>query len=100
MKSEERLMCSALWYCDDKQYEGQPINIESGFVVCGHRHHNCFATLVATMGYGNYTKSLITQGFLTTHNIFLNRKRSKELAIRIGQVGNGHNGRLYSEDLK
>ncbi len=26
-------------------HDFQPKNIESGFIICGRRHHNCFATM-------------------------------------------------------
>lgn len=38
---EERILCAAVHYDDGKEYVHQPINITSGYVVCGHRHHNC-----------------------------------------------------------
>ena len=37
----ERILCAAIWYNDGKKHVHQPINIETGFVICGRRHHNC-----------------------------------------------------------
>lgn len=38
------ITCSAIWFKDGIHHDHQPFNIETGFVICGHRHHNCFMT--------------------------------------------------------
>ena len=36
-----RILCAAIWYDDKNNYKGQPLNIQSGYVVAGLRHNNC-----------------------------------------------------------
>ena len=38
------ITCSAIWFKDGIKHDHQPFNIETGFVICGHSHHNCFMT--------------------------------------------------------
>jgi len=97
----ERIICAAIWFDDGKdRYVHQPKNINTGFVVCGHRHHNCFYTLAvikgknaARMDYGKHT-----QGFLTDQNRFVDRKEAGELAFSSGQINNP-TSLLFSEHL-
>lgn len=95
----EYIMCSAIWYDDGIKRPHTPKCVSSGYVICGFRHHDCFGTLSNTLGLGNYDKSKIIQGFLTSHNRFLGRESSKDVAIDSGQLHKHHKGRLYSEDL-
>lgn len=39
---EPYIICAAVHYNDGNNYPHQPINIGSGIVIAGRRHHNCF----------------------------------------------------------
>lgn len=39
----EDIRCAAIYYNDGNEYPHQPRNIDIGYVLCGLRHHNCFA---------------------------------------------------------
>lgn len=94
---DEKVICAAIHYDDEKEYVHQPENIKSGYVICGHRHHNCMVIkFILTDNEGEKCK--ITQGFLTNKNRFLDRKEAFKLASSYMNV-EGRNGCLYSEDL-
>lgn len=54
MEAKEFILCAAIWINDGLKHEQQPENIETGFVVCGRRHNNCYQTI----------KSLINQNVI------------------------------------
>ena len=90
-----RILCAAIHYDDGQKYVHQPKNITTGYVVAGRRHCNCILT-----------NSLIgrrppdVEGFVTTDNLFLDRKQACALAIGALQVKpQDVSGKLYSEDL-
>lgn len=100
--SEERIICAAIWFDDGKRHEHQPRNIDTGFVVCGRRHHNCFITASILKGedwrVSDYGKNV--QGFLTSSDLFLNRKKAAVVAYKSGQYKRAGRGDvLFSEDL-
>lgn len=88
----EKIVCSAIHYQDGESYVHQPVNIKSGIVICGLRHHNCITTLSNFEGF--YKKNNVTtvQGFLTTENRFVDRLEAHEIHY-------GKSGELYSENL-
>ena len=86
---EERIICSAIWIKDGDIYEHQPKNIDSGIVICGRRHHNCIAIMDKLNIPFKKTKKI--QGFLTSHDRFVDRKEAAKIA-KIGDY-------LFSEDL-
>ena len=95
-----KIQCSAIWVNDGKKYEHQPVNIETGIVVCGQRHHNCFSTLhYSGIKYQHLDdgKRLI-QGFLSSDNRFLDRREAGAVAFAAGQIEK-ENDHLYSEDI-
>ena len=106
----EKIQCSANWYKDyplimDDFPEGfcRPINVDSGMVFCGLRHHNCIYAMVAISGKRQCEAGEEIQGFLTNKNRFVNRLEALEIAIKADQViieklGNPRIG-LFSEDL-
>lgn len=99
---KEYILCSALWLNDGNIHPHQPLNIIEGYVICGRRHHNCFATLSVTLGNGNYDKSAITQGFVTSKDRFVDRKFALKIALDYHQVDFDSltsTKELYSEDL-
>jgi len=92
MKTEEYILCAAIHFRDGKQYLHQPINIETGFVVCGRRHHNCYTTLMVLsedMTLSDKTALFDErdiQGFITNKDRFVDRKEGWEIALAAEQV--------------
>lgn len=99
----ERIVCAAIHYDDKAEHTHQPINIKTGVVICGMRHHNCFYTLYALTKTNApdkkfYSKTM--QGFLTSHNRYVSRNEAFKIAMENGQIENLHGRKeLYSEDL-
>ena len=98
----ERVVCAAIHYNDGKPHAHQPINIDTGFVICGLRHHNCISVFSELGGCKTLNKNSV-QGFVTTKNRFVNRMEAMDVAINSGQVQErnlkaDHIG-LFSEDL-
>ena len=99
-EKREYITCAANWFNDGKEYLHQPTNIKEGFVVCGHRHHNVFMTVSLIRGedfrVSDYGK--VTQGFLTSHDRFVDREEAGVIAFREKQITKWTNC-LFSEDL-
>lgn len=97
------IICSAIWFKDGNQYSHQPRNIESGLVICGRRHHNCFLTAFELNG-GKKIEGLseanakAVQGFLTSNDIFVDRKEAGRIAFDARQIPKLTDC-LFSEDL-
>jgi len=113
MKSE-KILCAAIWFNDcNPNYPHQPKNIETGFVVTGRRHHNCFATLSLLMGvaqdkYKADRKVMLhaliphEQGFITNLDRFVSREEGLQIAIAANQTIDTkevRGNKLFSEDL-
>lgn len=112
---KEVIICSAIHFNDGKKHEHQPKNIEEGFVICGRRHHNCYAILSAianSIGLEDKIRTLIDktdrdkQGFLTNSDRFVNRKEGLIIAKKANQLlvpslhdTDDPDGILTSEDL-
>ena len=98
----ERILCAAIWFDDLKGHVHQPKNIQTGFVVCGRRHHNCYTTLVAVLGYDKWQETKMdfeqVQGFVTSLDRFVDREEAGKIAHVAGQVDQLHD-RLISEHL-
>jgi len=100
---KEYIICSAIWFKDGNTHEHQPKNINSGFVICGRRHHNCYITAHILLN----TESLewteldntAIQGFLTNTDRFVDRDEAFEIAKNVGQVKSKKKKLLFSEDL-
>lgn len=95
------IICAAIWFKDGKKYVHQPRNVDSGLVVCGRRHHNCYLTIVSIKGPlilddKKYINNV--EGFLTSDDRFLDRKEAGKLAFEIGQIKK-FTDCLFSEDL-
>lgn len=99
---EPYIICAAVHYNDGNNYPHQPINIGSGIVIAGRRHHNCFLILGSLLKE-NYNKKLLTedsQGFLTSDDWFVSRKHAYLIAKEAGQILVDHDDKiLFSEDL-
>jgi len=98
----ERILCAAIWYNDGKKHVHQPINIETGFVICGRRHHNCIG--IADI-FGLKITRKDVQGFLTSKDRFVDRKEAVPIARSADQIIEPHLQKsiddeiLFSEDL-
>ena len=99
---KETIICSAIWFKDGLKHEHQPFNIEAGFVVCGHRHHNCFTTAHILQPTHDYIKICDVQGFITNTNRFVDRKEGWVIAYNAKQINDENSppvGTLFSEDI-
>ena len=101
---QQYILCAAIHFDDGKKYNHQPSNIKTGFVICGRRHHNCFATIATIKGLDEWIEERkdykVIQGFLTSTDLFLNREKSYSVAKECGQVTDKIIGSiLTSEDL-
>jgi hypothetical protein len=103
----EKILCSAVYYNDKKIHPHQPINIETGFVITGRRHCNCYTTVTilksVTEQWSTF-KDRDSEGFITTLNRFVSRTTALEIAIKANQLLNPEIIRdksigLCSEDL-
>lgn len=52
----ERVLCAAILIDDKVRYSLQPINIETGYIICGWRHGCCIEQFKAV--YGDPNKKL------------------------------------------
>lgn len=98
----ERILCAAIHWNDGEKYLYQPKNVPSGLVVCGLRHHNCFHTLSLIKKHITERearlRTMAVQGFLTSHDRFVDRREAAEIAVTAGQA-KGDPSPLFSEDL-
>lgn len=92
----EYVICAAIYWKDGIVHPHQPKNIESGFVICGRRHHNCFIAKIMSEFSEADGKSV--QGFLTSKDRFIDRKEAGQLAFEAKQISEP-NDCLFSEDL-
>lgn len=97
------IICAAIWFNIDEKYIYQPKNIETGFVICGKRHHDCLVILRLIcndkpMIYRNNLLLNSKQGFLTSDDRFVDRKEAGQIAFDANQITKLTNY-LFSEDL-
>lgn len=104
MMDKEYIICSAIWYNDGQQHDGQPRNIDIGFVIAGRRHYNCYATAKALAGIDNTIKLKVEnientmsreeykkhQGFITSKDRYVDRREAYLIAKDVGQIRNGN----------
>ena len=88
---DEYILCAANHYDDGVWHVHQPINIPTGYVICGQRHHNCNYTFSLIQEDANRADTVklmnaCTQGFLTNSNRFVGRKEAAEIAVNAFQV--------------
>ena len=99
----EYIICSAIHY--ENGVKSTVLNVESGTIICGRRHGDCYAILSGILGNidPDDLPSRDKQGFLTSHNRFVDRKEAYLIAKECGQLlHNLHdqsNPILVSEDL-
>ena len=114
--SKEYILCAAIWYQDNNIYEGQPCNIENGFVVSGRRHSDCYSTVIAIVGLDKGIEMKLRnvatqmdrklhQGFITNLNRYVGRAEAYQIAKEANQIKFGgeaidkENQILISENL-
>ncbi len=107
---KEYILCAANYYDDNIVHTHTVNNIETGFVVCGRRHHNCISIFAQIVGFpytedGHKLHKTEIQGFLTNTNRFVNRQEAYMIAVNADQIIGPNKGRetnpigLTSEDL-
>jgi len=98
----EYILCAAIWYKKFPSTVYGPCNVAKGVVLCGHRHADIIHQHVSLMQKRQSDMGSHVQGFLTSHNRFLNREEALQVALAANQVKdlNAVRGEsLYSEDL-
>lgn len=114
----EFILCAAIWVNDGMHHDQQPINIKTGFVICGRRHNNCYQTIKSLTGQtpndriGSILKAMSEedhrnhQGFITSTNRYVNRKEGWTIAKANNQIqyglaasDNAEDSILISENL-
>jgi len=105
--TKEYILCAANHYDDGIVHTHGCKNIETGFVICGRRHHNCISTFAQIYGFPynenalNINKTEV-QGFITNTDRFVTRLEALEIAKNSNQlITDKVNERLglFSEDL-
>ena len=89
----EVCLCAAIW-------------LDDGYVVRGHRHDDCIATVAKLVAAGRKVHGHLRQdqqGFLTSHGRFVSREEGARLQNEAGVVsamtGRPIQSLLFSEDL-
>jgi hypothetical protein len=117
----ERILCAAIWYDIEPDKDDKAIRYlykdKIGLVISGHRHGHCmylFNTIIEHLRpdlkfvggsdnteYNKVTGHHVHQGFLTSHNRFVDRKEAMIIAKNNEQVVRitGDDETLFSEDL-
>lgn len=103
-RSTETVLCAAIHVDDGQAWPHQPINVKTGVVITGLRHHNCIVIAARLFPVGTPARTAgldRVQGFLTTANRFVDRVEAANIAVATGQVQreNLKHPELYSEDL-
>lgn len=81
----EYILCAAIWYKNGKKYVHQPKNVESGYVMCGRRHHNIITLHHDLTGLQTKCEG-IEQGFITNTDRFVGRCEAGQIAFKAGQI--------------
>lgn len=93
------IICAAIWFDDGIEHVHQPKNIDTGFVITGRRHHNCFQSVaILTNRSDSFKKMDNIQGFLTSDDMFVGREIAANIAYLAGQLQKPTET-LYSEDI-
>ena len=105
--NREFILCAAIWVNDKKRHDQQPVNVETGFVIYGRRHNNCYQLIKDLVGDVNtYFKSLEMsdddyrehQGFVTSLDRYVNRKEGWKIAKANGQIQFGEIASDFGDD--
>lgn len=102
----ERIQLAAIWIKNAKRNEKfnsfavQPFNINEGLVITGWRHNSCYMLIIEFMGEEYLNSENADEGFITSHNRYVDRKEGLEIAIKAGQLKESRKYTiLTSEDL-
>jgi len=105
---KEIVLLSAIHFDDKREHIHQPVNITTGYVVCGYRHCNCYGLLGAIFTdtdnepWKRVRPEKETQGFITNKNRFINREEAFKIATDNNQILDPEDTRgneLFSEDI-
>ena len=98
---KEYIYNACIWYRDLPTQKQLPNNIDKGIVVSGINHAQCLSTANALTGKKMFRLGYSEQGFLTSHNRFVDRKEALKIALENEQVLYKHGSQniLFSEDL-
>lgn len=103
---EEFIICAAIHLDDGQKYDDMPENIETGIVISGRRHGDCYTSLKVLNAeyWKDYDNGRENQGFLTSKNRYVSRNEAFLIAQKQGQIFHRmHDGKtsemLVSEDL-
>lgn len=96
IKEHVFIVCAAIWYNDGKVYEDQPLNIDTGYILCGRRHNNIRSIRQQLLNLKTKNKDI--EGFLTSDDRFVNRSKAAEIAYASCQISK-ETGSLNSEAL-
>lgn len=76
------------------------IRTKRNVVIRGHRHNDCIRTAHRVPSITQEDITYRTDGFMDSHNQFVDRKEAKAIATESGQVIEDHDIKdLYSEDI-
>ena len=98
------IICAAVWFQNGEKHIHQPRNIDSGFIVYGRRHHNCFITSYILNGEVLVKNKIstgewkVTSGFITSDDRFVDRKEAGQIDFDAKQIKK-LTYCLFSEDL-
>ena len=101
----EYILCAAIWYKDlklKKIFDANvlPVNCDRGIVFCGYMHAQCLYTMCSITGLRQCEAGEEVQGFLTSHNRFVDRTEAAEIHKKNGGTVNYFGGKkLDSNDL-
>lgn len=86
-KIEEYILCAAVLYEDGIVYDLRPDNIETGLVVCGRRHGDCYMTILGLKpDYAETATERDNQGFMSSKNRYVDRVEAYQIAKAAGQL--------------
>ena len=101
----EYILCAGTYIDNGVVYDGQPENIERGFVLFGHRHDSPMGNYINLLEkyYPLKENKLMVNGFLTSKNRFATREEAYIIALKAGQIEKKNTEEKYpiliSEDL-
>lgn len=110
---KEFIVCAAIHIDNGIKYNEQPVNIETGLVIAGYCHGNCYNMLKILNNdlYESLAKLPIEenkkqQGFITSANRYVGRqeawqiaKTNKQIQYGLSCCDNGDESILISENL-
>jgi hypothetical protein len=93
-EEQETILCAAVWVDNGQAYSYQPTT--TGIVFCGRRH-----PMVLEQARVSGLSGKKVQGFLTSHNRFVDRREAWLIALEAEQIVRdvGSSDTLYSENL-